>query len=1588
MPSALICREFSPNVFSTKKCQNCFRNLEKHDISTHPDLCKESQGKILISGYLFITHDKSLFNQNRRNKWQRRFFTLFDNGQLAYTFDENLENSPPPSYISLSSRYLDVNDSNQRKREYIFSIGPDILSQDKKPRDFNSDLDDLLDTFYLKTHNLQEYLKWIEILSTLMGDINDRESNHRARKESQLYSQEPVPHSSAYFKYKRKDGLNKFPNNPLIHITGEKALSPVVQRVSPVVKNSGILESSTRDMPARIKENYDQRPIEKMNNKKKSTNNNDVNGNQASLANHSFNGTQFNDKELYNAKIANEEFNIAEMRYKYPLEDMKNRNHDSGVFSMTSSVDSPPKYERCGNKMANNVRKSSPSRIGHAINSEILEAIRRDDLEYEKILASRPQNLIIQTKSLNNSSDDTASSMPFKPIRDTYKLHDIGNGIRVHRRFGGSSEILEDNRNKYIPADSKSDTENTEINSRSSEALNGITLDGRKNFDLISSTPILFNESKDENAKVTMYQQPFDSGEESDPPLKKFKKSVLQKEQKSGILSFVGGGGVGAEERKKFRKKKRNSIFSSISAKGGKNALLNQYSEINFRIEPSNILYPNSSLRIEKDYPVKAMIKNSIHNGYYRETSRSSHDINHVDPIKHYRDKSNECLLPNKMMAPEFLLVADLTNNILVSGGAGTNSRSLTNLNTDKEDSRVITKPYNSEKAPKCRDEVNEENKGFAHITDLIKKYERDMNASTPHKDGKSKESFNNKAISKNLDKDPNTQIAKSGKKVEIKGVSEITMCQPLLNNCKDAPLEIKGEKDIKKVEYLQAQLERTRSRLYRTKSENEDLRKEIKSINNGMNNESTDPSKVSKTSSINFLSHVNQDLIHANSKEPFSSILKNFKNRINNQGKSNNDLLQDETITPSEMQNGFDNHHLNDKQLIEKLQEEVKYYKFKMLEVNELADFNTLQIKILKDQMKDQDSTKLIKGNSGEHVTNGKTEDTKTNKKELSKEKHKYKKLKEDFERTKASLNELSATLMAREKENEGLNERLLLLSNEIDAAPKTPNTEDFVTFKKSGDLDKEDDHKVSQLAQSLSDANSRIEALQGALRRCELVYDDTRNRAKFYWNSSSMTLTKIRGLIIDISLLPYQKKNKLFSNEHQFENGGHIYTNDKHSSVETSAHSENSIQISSEKRDTLIAKLKEAEEILRTTCNHQYNDIPLNSPSSNVKINSFNFKKCKIPLPFPQKELCKGEPEYDKLENRNAILDNAISAHCDEYTVPLVKNEACASPGTTLNELGNFCQYLQDKCDKLGVHFKHYYSLSKADDKHYHCKLNENFDQSKQLKEEIIIGLLEFMVSLDVFLILFKGNPSLDDIRNSLKPNNKLPNLYHLYVNLRELKPRDKFMPKLLRTLNEINVITKHAINGTNQNDTLSELNRFHEIIYKELSLYSGEPTETFPKRLPNAFRLTLFACHLSRTMVNEAIYRATFRSYRGKLMETDLDTNNNIKLIENCASDLARSVLSDSISTSFLYLSCRHKIQTEKDRLLRAHDSTRGRYEESNTIPAIFKKIGRGANSDVNVANRLDDLFSDHHVLSTLFASFIDYRIMKILGMINVQ
>ncbi|XP_067013122.2 protein outspread [Anabrus simplex] len=139
------CRKFAPNIFNKSKCTNCFRQKEEHSAEALES--NRASRKVAKYGYLFVAPGWDFSNPlNRTKRWQRRWFVLYDDGELSYSVDEHPETVPQAS-IDMN-KVLEVADAEDVTGN-AFSLA--ITAPDR--------------VHFVKGTCREEYRSWSDVLS-------------------------------------------------------------------------------------------------------------------------------------------------------------------------------------------------------------------------------------------------------------------------------------------------------------------------------------------------------------------------------------------------------------------------------------------------------------------------------------------------------------------------------------------------------------------------------------------------------------------------------------------------------------------------------------------------------------------------------------------------------------------------------------------------------------------------------------------------------------------------------------------------------------------------------------------------------------------------------------------------------------------------------------------------------------------------------------------------------------------------------------------------------------------------------------------------------------------------------------------------------------------------------------------------------------------------------------------------------------------------------------------------------------------------------------------------------------------------------
>ena len=97
------CNKFKANIFNKQKCANCYKTREQHS----QDALEFNRLTRVVSkcGYLFVAPNWDFSNPIYRTKrWQRRWFILYEDGELTYSVDDHPD-TIPQAIINLNTVY-------------------------------------------------------------------------------------------------------------------------------------------------------------------------------------------------------------------------------------------------------------------------------------------------------------------------------------------------------------------------------------------------------------------------------------------------------------------------------------------------------------------------------------------------------------------------------------------------------------------------------------------------------------------------------------------------------------------------------------------------------------------------------------------------------------------------------------------------------------------------------------------------------------------------------------------------------------------------------------------------------------------------------------------------------------------------------------------------------------------------------------------------------------------------------------------------------------------------------------------------------------------------------------------------------------------------------------------------------------------------------------------------------------------------------------------------------------------------------------------------------------------------------------------
>ncbi|KAI6202968.1 hypothetical protein M3Y94_00502300 [Aphelenchoides besseyi] len=157
-----FCANFQPNVFCNGKlCKNCMK-----DRSAHSETLDETQmgRKIIACSFLYVAPPNLDFSQSSHftKKWQRRFFTLYRDGELRYSLDN--QDTVPQRVLDMNKCYrVSVGDAVTGHHHSLLLAFNNQKSNDNKT--IAADSDEHPVVVYVKADNSEEIRCWQNVLS-------------------------------------------------------------------------------------------------------------------------------------------------------------------------------------------------------------------------------------------------------------------------------------------------------------------------------------------------------------------------------------------------------------------------------------------------------------------------------------------------------------------------------------------------------------------------------------------------------------------------------------------------------------------------------------------------------------------------------------------------------------------------------------------------------------------------------------------------------------------------------------------------------------------------------------------------------------------------------------------------------------------------------------------------------------------------------------------------------------------------------------------------------------------------------------------------------------------------------------------------------------------------------------------------------------------------------------------------------------------------------------------------------------------------------------------------------------------------------
>ncbi|CAI5438253.1 unnamed protein product [Caenorhabditis angaria] len=146
------CKRFEANIFNNGKCKNCYKSKQNHSSESIENA--KMNRKVTACGFLYVAPPNLDFSlqSHSAKRWQRRWFTLFDSGDLTYAIDNSVDTLPQVSIdMSLCHRVCEAHAITGNAHSILLA--------------FNKTADDQPSILYIKADTTEEIRWWQNVLS-------------------------------------------------------------------------------------------------------------------------------------------------------------------------------------------------------------------------------------------------------------------------------------------------------------------------------------------------------------------------------------------------------------------------------------------------------------------------------------------------------------------------------------------------------------------------------------------------------------------------------------------------------------------------------------------------------------------------------------------------------------------------------------------------------------------------------------------------------------------------------------------------------------------------------------------------------------------------------------------------------------------------------------------------------------------------------------------------------------------------------------------------------------------------------------------------------------------------------------------------------------------------------------------------------------------------------------------------------------------------------------------------------------------------------------------------------------------------------